>query len=365
MTWGIKRPADLSRRSWAVDAGLTLLVLAAQSGPYVFSRRFDGVGPWTFADYWPVLVTSLPVLLRRWQPTYALFVTAFGIAAYAVVETGPQQPIWYGPLVCFYTVAYQSPARQRFLALIVTAAGMLSIIGSLNTAIRELATWSAAYTLGTLARTRRDGAARAQEQAAQLAAERERTRIARDLHDILGHAFSLMVVQAEAGGAVARQDPGRAEAAFDAISGAGRTAMAQLRAAVSELRESPLAPQPGLADLPELVRGTRHDGLDVKLTQRGEPRLLPPDVQLAAYRVIQEALTNVIRHGEATCAEVDVMWEGQSMRVSVTDDGRGADKPVPGNGLIGLVERVAAAGGTVEFGAPTQGGGFRVTAVFA
>ena len=110
------------------DAGLTLLVLAAQSAPYVFTRRFDAEGAWAFADYWPVLLTSLPVLFRRWQPTYALLLTAAGIAAYAMVDTGPAQPIWYGPLVCFYAVAYQAPPRQRLVVLVVTAVGMLSII---------------------------------------------------------------------------------------------------------------------------------------------------------------------------------------------------------------------------------------------
>ncbi|MEU8074219.1 sensor histidine kinase [Catellatospora citrea] len=364
MTWGMVRPADLSRRAWSVDIGLTLLVLAAQSAPYFFTRRFGEDPPWTFADYWPVLLTSLPVLLRRWQPTYALLLTAVGIAAYAIAGTGPAQPIWYGPLVCFYAVAYQSPRQQRLVVLIVTAAGMLSIIESVNTAVREMATWSAAYMLGTLARTRREVAARERAQAAQLAAERERTRIARDLHDILGHAFSLMVVQAEAGGAIARRDPARAEAAFDAISDAGRSAMAQLRAAVGGLRESSLAPQPGLADLPELVRGTRHDGLDVTYTEHGQARPLAPDVQLAVYRVVQEALTNVVRHAAATSARVSLTWDEHGTRVSVADDGRGASPVTPGNGLVGLGERVAAAGGTVEFG-PDPVGGFRVTAVFA
>ncbi|WP_191842294.1 sensor histidine kinase [Catellatospora chokoriensis] len=364
MTWGMARPADLSRRAWSVDIGLTVLVLAAQSAPYFFTRRFGEDPPWTFADYWPVLLTSLPVLLRRWQPTYALLLTAVGIAAYAIAGTGPAQPIWYGPLVCFYAVAYQSPRQQRLVVLIVTAAGMLSIIESVNTAVREMATWSAAYMLGTLARTRREAAAREHAQAAQLAAERERTRIARDLHDILGHAFSLMVVQAEAGGAIARRDPAKAEAAFDAISDAGRSAMAQLRAAVGGLRDSSLAPQPGMADLPELVRGTRHDGLDVTFAEHGAPRPLPPDVQLAVYRVVQEALTNVVRHAAATSARVSVTWGDSGTRVSVADDGRGTAPVTPGNGLVGLGERVAAVGGVVEFG-PDPAGGFRVTAVFA
>jgi signal transduction histidine kinase len=353
------------RRKWVTDLGLAALVLLAQSAPYFFAQR-TSAEPWTFADYWPVLVTSAPVLTRRWQPALSLAVAAVGIAAYAVIDTGPPQPIWYGPLVIFYTVAYQAGRVERFLTVIGTAAGALSIIVSVNTAVRELATWSAAYALGALARTRREAATASRAQAEQLAAEQERTRIARDLHDILGHAFSLMIVQAEAGAAVARVDSAKAEAAFDAISASGREAMGQLRATVGTLREQPRAPQPTLADIPGLVRRTQRAGLAVSLAERGEPRQLPADVQLAAYRLVQEALTNVVKHAGANSVEVTVDWRPGELRVGVEDDGRGsAGEEGGGHGLIGIRERVVAAGGKVETGAAGQGRGFRVAAVFS
>ena len=352
------------RRRWLADLGLAALVLLAQSAPYVFAQRIGRTEPWTFADYWPVLVTSLPVLTRRWQPGLSLAASAAGIAAYAVIDSGPPQPIWYGPLVIFYTVAYQAGRIERFLTVIGTAAGALSIIGSVNTAVRELATWSAAYALGALARTRKDAAIASQQQAEQLAAERERTRIARDLHDILGHAFSLMIVQAEAGAAVVRADPGKAEAAFDAISASGREAMGQLRATVGTLRDNPLAPQPTLADIPDLVRTTQRAGLAVSLAERGEARQLPADVQLAAYRLVQEALTNVVKHAGASTVEVTVDWRPDQVEVSVVDDGQGpAGSGAIGHGLVGIRERVTAAGGSVTFGSP--GKGFQIVAVFS
>jgi len=333
------------RRRWLTDVGLTMIVLLAQSAPYIFMRR----PPDEHWVYWPVLLTSLPVLTRRWQPGGSLAVSAVGIAAYAVATDGPAQPIWYGPLVIFYTVAYQAGRIERILCVVGTVIGALSVIGSVNTAVRELATWSAAYAIGALGRTRKE-----------MAAQAERTRIARDLHDILGHSLSVMIVQAEGGAAVARTDPARAEAALDAISASGREAMGQLRSAVGALRE----PLPQLADLHQLVRTTQRTGLSVRLTERGRRRPMPSDVEVAAYRLVQEALTNVVKHAEATSVDVTLDWSG-GLRVSVVDDGRGPSIGTGGHGLIGLRERVAAAGGRVEIGAGEQGRGFRVAAVFA
>ncbi|MEV0268746.1 sensor histidine kinase [Hamadaea sp. NPDC050747] len=333
------------RRRWFTDVGLTLVVLLAQSAPYVFVSRPPGE-EWI---YWPVLVTSLPALTRRWQPGLSLAVAAVGIAAYAAVDAGPPQPIWYGPLVIFYTVAYQAGRIERVLCVVGTVVGALSVIGSVNTAVRELATWSAAYAIGALGRTRKE-----------MAAQAERTRIARDLHDILGHSLSVMIVQAEGGAAVARTDAGRAEAAFDAISASGREAMGQLRAAVSALREPP----PQLADIHQLVRTTQRTGLSVRLTEQGRPRPLPSEVQVVVYRLVQEALTNVVKHAQATSAEVTLDWSS-GLRVSVEDDGRGGGDSAAGHGLTGLRERVGAVGGHVVVAAGEQGRGFRVVAVFS
>ncbi|MEV4414679.1 sensor histidine kinase [Catellatospora sp. NPDC049609] len=353
----------MRRERWW-DLGLTGLVLFAQSAPFLVTQPEQG-GGWPLTAWLPVLLSALPVLVRRRWPATCLLLSAVGVGLYGLADTAPAQPIWYGPLICMYAVAYQSSRAIRIASLAVTALGMLVAINSLNTAVRELSTWSAAYALGALARARRETAEAAERQAAELAAERERARIAQDLHDILGHAFSLMVVQAEAGGAVARSDPDRAERAFDAISAAGRDAMTQLRTTVGALREAERAPQPTLADLPELLRQVEQAGLTARLVEHGPRRPVPAQVQLAAYRLVQEATTNVVKHAGAASVEVALDWRPGELAVTVTDDGRGAAdrRPAGGHGLTGIAERVAAAGGKVVFG-PAPAGGFRVEAVF-
>jgi signal transduction histidine kinase len=294
---------------------------------------------------------------------------------YSTIGTGPAQPIWYGALIGLYTVAYQASARHRLVALIITVAGLLGVVGSLTTMVREGATWLAAFAFGELARARRELALVNTAQAAELAATRERARIASDLHDILGHAFSLMVVQAEAGGAVAGRHPDRVVGTFDAIAATGRDAMRQLRATVGELRDgSPRAPQPGLADLPELARQAERAGLAVHLRSEGTPRDLPADIQLAAYRVAQEAITNVVKHAGASTVELRTAWTADEFRVTVADDGVGVavsagagrmgEVTSGGHGLIGMRERVAAAGGVVTVGTGLRERGLTVEAVF-
>jgi signal transduction histidine kinase len=342
------------------DVLLAIAVLAAQLAPFLFVTPSDPSQSWSPLGYAAAGLASLPVALRRHVPLLWLFVSTLGIVVYEFGENTAPQPIWFGPLICMYTVAYLSPRIHRVIALAGTGLGMTMFIGSLNTAAREVATWSTAYAIGALMRTRREAAAAAERQAADLATERERTRIARDLHDILGHAFSLMIVQAETGAALARHDPARAEKAFDTISATGREAMTQLRGTVGNLRQAPRVPQPGLDDIPELVRRTGSTGVTVTLAELGDREKPPPDVQLAAYRVVQEALTNVVRHAGAARAEVTLDWRGDGLRVSIVDDGR-ASGTKEGNGLTGIRERVGAVGGTVEI---TTHGGFEITAMF-
>lgn len=167
-----------------------------------------------------------------------------------------------------------------------------------------------------------------------------------------------MVVQAEAGPVVVRSDPARAEQAFGAIADAGRDAMVQLRRMLGVLKadEGQRLPQPTLAQLPELVRGT------AELEVTGEPRPVPPDTEIAVYRIVQEALTNTVKHAAARHVAVLLYWSSDQLHVTVTDDGRGkAPGTVGGHGLIGIRERAAACGGTAEAG-PRPGGGFEVRA---
>jgi signal transduction histidine kinase len=339
------------------DLGLAAAVLAAQSAPFLFHPE-----PFRLDGYLPVLGSALPVLFRRQAPLVCLLLTELCVALYDVVGTGPAQPVWYGALVGLYTVADLAPTWHRAAAVAITAAGLVATVGSPATAVRELLTWSAAFALGALTRARRELAHTNARQAAELATARERARIAGDLHDILGHAFSMMVVQAEAGGAVAERDPGRAGAAFDAIATTGREAMRQLRQAVGALKEGPL---PGLSGLADLVGQAEKAGLHVRVRSTGTPRELPADVQFAAYRMVQEALTNVVKHAQAGTVELRTVWNGGEFRLSVADDGAGATRPTTGgHGLAGMRDRVTAAGGHLSLGAGLHGKGFKVEAVF-
>jgi signal transduction histidine kinase len=359
-----------------VDVGLTVLALAAQAAPFLFTSSSDG-RPWTVVQFLPVLLVSLPVLWRRRAPLICLTITAVGVTAYSVVgDSGPDQPIWYGALVVMYTMAEQTPRRPRLLALGISAVGITvfgGIFGSITVGVREGLLWGAAYALGRSAHLRRAYAAMLEERAvrlqrereleAQRAAQAERAQIARDMHDILGHAVSVMVVQAEAGPVALRSHPERAEVAFDAIAAAGRDAMTQLQRMLGLLKDSedPRTRRPTLDRLPDLVAGV---GQHVSLVSSGASRPLPPDVELAAYRIVQEALTNIVKHTNAATASVALDWKEAELVITIVDDGTQAPKqgslPGGGNGLIGITERAAACGGSAWFGPAPGGRGFQV-----
>jgi signal transduction histidine kinase len=186
------------------------------------------------------------------------------------------------------------------------------------------------------------------------------------MHDILAHSVSLIVVQAEAGPVVVRSDPDRAVQVFDAIADAGRDALAQLRRTLNVLRPetSSRAPQPGLEALGTLVEQARGAGVRTTLDEYGERRPIAPETAVAAYRVVQESLTNVVKHAHAGQVDVTLHWDATALRLAVRDDGRGTGNPVPhlGHGLIGMRERVAACGGTLTTGPSADGPGFQVAA---
>ena len=228
-----------------------------------------------------------------------------------------------------------------------------------------------AYALGTGARARRDRIAMLEERARRLAqahdaaVARERERIAREMHDVLAHSVSLIVVQAEAGPVVVRSDPDKAEAAFDAIAATGRDALGQLRRTLGVLRSDGPArqPQPDLDDLPALVDQARRAGLEASLSERGDRRPVPAELALAAYRVVQESLTNTVRHAGARRVRVRLDWRQAALHVEVSDDGHGpAPDGHPGHGLVGMRERVTACGGDLRTGVGDGGVGFRVAA---
>jgi signal transduction histidine kinase len=203
----------------------------------------------------------------------------------------------------------------------------------------------------------------------------ERTRIARELHDVVAHRVSLMTVQAGAAKAVAGEDPEGALRAMGAVEEAGRQALDELRHLLGVLRPETdldgLGPQPGLADLPRLVEQTRGAGLDVSLVANGVAAGLPARVDLFAYRIVQEALTNVLKHaGPGARTEVRLGTDRRGIVIEVLDDGRGAtvlpgpdpdDAGARGHGIVGMRERARLLGGTLDAG-PRPGGGFSVVA---
>ncbi len=375
---------------WAVDALITAVVQAAVTIPFVVPRPADAP-PATWPMYGMTTLTVLPLLWRTRAPFTALLcITAAGFV-YLPLD-GPGQPMPYSPVVAIFSVAAHAGLRQRRftiglgLPLVAVAVALKT-----NTAREYLFSYflfGMVYVLGVLARTRQAYTETVELRAAELekarqveaerAAERERARIAREMHDILSHAVSLMIVQAEAGPLVVRSDPERAEAAFDAIAGAGRDAMVQLRRMLGVLRDDPSdgsepggsrSPQPTLAGIEDLIAAVRRTGLSVTCGVDGDPRPLAPDVQVTVYRVVQEALTNVLKHADASTVSVRLTWTPDG-RLGVTVENDTVDGAVGaregrtgaggGRGLIGIRERAAAHGGTASAGPGPGGRGFRV-----
>jgi signal transduction histidine kinase len=198
------------------------------------------------------------------------------------------------------------------------------------------------------------------------AATDERSRIARELHDVVAHSVSVMVLQATAASRLARRDPAKASGTFDVIQQTGRQALLDLRRIVGVLRvdgepEAERLPQPGLAQLETLVDQVRRAGMHVDVDIHGERRPLPPGIELSAYRIVQESLTNVLKHADADHARVAVTYGDNDLDLDVRDDGKGtAATTTAGNGLIGMRERVGLFGG--DFNAGRWEGGFRVHA---
>jgi signal transduction histidine kinase len=206
------------------------------------------------------------------------------------------------------------------------------------------------------------------DQQARLAAAAERARIARELHDVVAHNVSVIIVQADGAGYAIDTDPEQARKAMQAVSATGRRALAEMRRMVGVLRTDgapeEYAPQPSLSQLDDLVAQVCSSGLPVDLRVTGVPQELPEGEQLTVYRIVQEALTNTLKHGgPGSRATVEMEYGVRELLLRVTDDGRGAAAPgrEGGHGLVGMRERVAMFGGTVE-ATPLTGGGFRVTA---
>ncbi|SDK66336.1 sensor histidine kinase [Nonomuraea jiangxiensis] len=332
-----------------------------------------------------VVLACLPVALRRRWPLTALCLGAVPEALLGVLGYGTGSSSLAG-LVLLYSVA-----AHRGLAVALgglTVSLMTYTVGATAGPARTtswsehvvvamvlLAAWGAGRSLRLRRayleelRDRADRLERAHAADTRAARAEERSRIARELHDVVAHHVSVMTVQAAAARRVLASDPDLAREALSAIEHTGRLAMTEMRNIVGVLRtdaRAELGPQPGMQDLPLLVEQMREAGLPTRLLVEGEPRPVPAGVDLAVYRLVQEGLTNSLRHaGSGAEAVVTVRHEPGELDVEVADDGVGA-AGLPtrtGHGLVGIRERVALYGGILSIG-PLPGGGFGVRARF-
>ena len=332
------------------------------------------------------LAAVLPLAARRRAPL-AVTVVVMTAVVVQVLATGGEPATFasfLATLVCVYTLARQGRPRAIVAGLLfVVATVVATAVLQASTApvhafdaVYPLVYFGIAGGLGAFVRHRALRLSAVQDRAralegelereAELAAAEERTRIARELHDVVAHGLSLMVVQAEAAEEMLTRSPEAATEPLHRVQRTGREALAEMRRLLGVLRTAdsglPTLPQPSLRRLPELVREAAATGLGVEVSVTGEPTELAPGRELAAFRIVQEALTNVRRHARATTARVQLGYSPDALRIEVTDDGRGPVGEHVGHGLIGMRERAALYGGTLAAG-PADGGGFRVTAV--
>jgi signal transduction histidine kinase len=370
--WTLIRRRFDALPSVAVDTIIALLCYLATVA--VPARGAEPAG-------WPLFalaaLASLPLIWRRHHPVITAALLGAGTVGLAVHGALLLIPVPYGQLVATYTVALLAPPVWRLVVMSATAVGVVvSAVVLLDRTPASIGIaglpFVVAYTLGTALRARRDRIAMLEERTQRLAeaqeavAVRERERIAREIHDIVAHSVSLMVVQAEAG-LVQAAALGPAAQRFDLISATGREAMTQLDRALGVLRADGATrhPQPGLGDLPDLMAQARLAGLDAVLTEHGRRPPVPADLATAVYRLVQEAVTNTVKHADARRLRVRLGWRDGALRIEVCDDGRG---PIPagvaaGRGLLGMRERVHAFGGELHTGRGDAGTGFQVVAV--
>jgi signal transduction histidine kinase len=356
----IPQPSRLGDLVLAVALALFALVEIFWPGGFIATGPIEG----DRAALVPTaLAMTLPLAWRRRWPLATVLVV-FGAAALQELLTTPPDGIAgvTALLVASYSVAAYSDRRPAIVGL----AGALAL--SVSSAVGDAAfAWvliGGAWGAGRIVRRQNlllDALAREQAVRERTAVADERARLARELHDVVAHSVSTMVVQAEAGELLVARDPKQARDAFVSITSSGRQALGELRRMLGLLRsgdgEPALGPQPGLAQLQALVEQIRGVGLPVELSIEGEPRPLPAGVDLSAYRIVQEALTNTLKHARPARAQVTVRYRADDLELEVLDDGRSsANGSHGGHGITGMRERVRLYGGSLETGGRAEGG---------
>jgi signal transduction histidine kinase len=388
VTRNVRHVGELWRRvrdlpGWVVD--VVIAAVALLTGLLTTGGSTDGSVTYEPRDagaYLLIVLASVPLLLRSRMPVTVLLVTGSAVAALlAGGHSAGALPGWL--LVVAATVGARYPVRRVVAtgaAIVVLLVVLLALEHDRSfgpaTFATQLALFTTAFTFGANVQSRRQREEALEQRAAALEATRteearravadERLRIAQELHDVLAHTLSVVSVQAGAGAHVVDSNPTEARRALDTIATTSRASLTELRRLLGVLRStddgSPYVPAPGLGDLERLAAEVTSAGVPVRLVVDGTPDGTSPGVELTAYRIVQEALTNVLKHAGPAHAEVRVCHRPGALDIEVTDDGRGlAARGGSGHGLIGMRERVAMYGGTLQTG-PASGGGFRVVA---
>jgi signal transduction histidine kinase len=320
-----------------------------------------------------IAVVCLAMATRRRHPAVALIVVLLVLVALR----WPYQtllPAWFA-LYLVAVVGRRRIAWAALAAMLIAPAAVVPVFDrAFLLALISGLVWTVGYAVGRHRAYERElrrhhaRQAEAELDKARRGVVEERMRIARELHDVVAHSMSVITVQAGFGHLVIDEHPGRARAALGAIETTGREALTEMRRLLGVLRDSgpdgagALAPAPGITDLDHLVAQTAKAGVHVQLEITGRPRQLPVGIELSAYRIVQEALTNVVKHADTAAGRVTLAFGEHELSIEVTDDGRGrAAADGHGHGLIGMRERVHLYGGSLQ-AAPLPGRGFRVAA---
>jgi signal transduction histidine kinase len=396
--WGALRHPVLWLKAHPFGADWILAVIAAAipTAVWIIGANPEPGVDWREPDVGLavlIALTSVPLAWRRRRPLRVLGITVVAALGMGALEYNTDYAL-FGDLVALYTVGAHCGRRasRRVLLAFAVVVGPMMLLGTgpegTRSSLGEVAfaylMYGTVWLVGDNLQTRRanvaalreraERAERDREEEARRAVAEERGRIAREMHDVVAHSMSVMVVQASGARRVIGEDPDRAEHALELIEETGREALTEMRRLLGVLRDEDGTaaagrdPQPSLDRLDDLVDECRAAGLPVALERRGEERPLPPGIDLAAFRIVQEALTNVRRHAGPASAGVTITYSGREVEVEVADDGRGlgADPPADGadtgHGLVGMRERAALYGGSVRAG-PRPGGGFAVRAL--
>lgn len=372
IAWGRAHPFAADA---LLAAALTLLNVATLGQPDDVDYRAQNL-----LSVVLVGLMTVPIAWRRVNPVLVWGLVAASTVLYEAMGFPSAQSVGVG--VALYTVAVRCDRRTALRVLVVTAALVVLVFATarwavtVDTVISNLVLFGGAWLVGDSLRTRRRYVAGLEERArlaeaeqkaeAERAAARERARIARELHDVVAHSMSVMVVQAGAARRTLRQDADQATEALQSVEATGREAMTEMRRLLGVLRtdeDTTLAPQPSLRMVGDLVHECAEAGLPVEVEVTGDERDLPPGVDLSVYRIVQEALTNTLKHAGPARATVHLRYDPDHLHVRVVDDGRGAaaNDDGQGHGLVGMRERVELFGGDLRTG-PRRGGGYEVRA---